>query len=209
MKIIGLTGGIASGKNFIAEVFKKNGAIIFDADAEVHEILRCDEVAISEIAEHFPKSVVDCKIDRKILGKIVFADIEKLQILEKIIHDRVRKKYAEFLKDAQKKRKKLAVLNIPLLLETQGYECDKVIAIITPRIAQKYRFLSRYKKSFPKNFSAEISELEEKFQQIKSKQISNSERKNQADFVIYNGLSKGCTIRQIAYILEKVSLIPN
>ena len=53
MKIIGLTGGIASGKNFIAEVFKKIGAIIFDADAEVHEILRSDKVAISEIAGHF------------------------------------------------------------------------------------------------------------------------------------------------------------
>ena len=205
MKIIGLTGGIASGKNFIAEVFKKNGAIIFDADAEVHEILRSDKVAISEIAGHFSESVVEGKINRKILGKIVFGDVKKLHILEKILHTKVRKNYEEFLKSAQRRRKKLVVLNIPLLLETKAYKCDKVVAIITTKIAQKYRFLARHKKSFPQNFLEEISGLEEKFHQIKSKQISNLERRKRADFVIFNGLSKSNTIKQVACILGEMN----
>ena len=85
MKIIGLTGGIASGKNFVAEIFQKNGAAVFDADKEVHELLESHVEAIKEVKENFPESVIGKKISRKLLGQIVFLDSQKLKILEKII----------------------------------------------------------------------------------------------------------------------------
>jgi dephospho-CoA kinase len=201
MKIIGLTGGIASGKNLIAEIFVQNGAVVFDADAEVHKLLESDKSTIQAVKKNFPESFVVQKINRKILGKIVFADEKKLRILEKILHPKVRKNCQEFLKSARAKKKKFAVLNIPLLLETRGYKCDYIVAIITKKSVQKKRFLVREKQ---KNPAAKISELEKKFSQIISKQISNLERKARADFVIKNDGTKDDAASQVKKILSKI-----
>lgn len=200
MKIIGLTGGIASGKNFIAEIFEKNGAVIFDADKEVHKLLESDKSTFNEVQKKFPQAIINKKIDRKILGKIVFADEKKLKILEKILHPKVRKKYQEFLKTSRQKEKEFVALNIPLLLESEAYKCDKIVAIIIEKSVQKKRFLEREKK----NSAAEIKNLEEKFLQITSKQISDSQRKKQADFVIDNSGSKLQTINQVRKILKEI-----
>ena len=197
MKIIGLTGGIASGKNFVAEIFAQKGAAIFDADKEVHKLLELDKSVIIQIRNFFLESFVEGKIDRKILGKIVFANPEKLKILEKILHPKVRKKYEEFLAEAQKEKKKLAVLNIPLLLETKAYNCDKIVAIIASPSVQKRRFLARAKNAS----EAEKKNLEKKFEQIRSKQISNAERKASADFVVNSGVSKDFTAEQVEWII--------
>ncbi len=199
MKIIGLTGGVSSGKNFVAEIFRKNGAAIFDADVEVHNLLEGDEVTIHLVKKEFLESFVDNRIDRQFLGKIVFADKKKLKILEKILHPRVRKKYQEFLKSAHQEKKELAVLNIPLLLEKKGYKCDVVIAIITQKSIQKKRFLAREKAE--KN--SDLSGLSERFEQIFSHQISNSERISKADFVVKNDLPKNEVRKQILGILKE------
>lgn len=204
MKIIGLTGGIASGKNFIADIFKQKGAMVFDADAQVHAILNADEDAISRIKAYFPESITDHKIDRKKLGQIVFSNTEKLQILEHILHPKVKEKYRQFLKKAHQRKVKLVILNIPLLLERKQYACDKIIAIITSRSVQKHRFLKRCKKMNGGNFAAHIPQLEKRFEEIVSRQVSNHERKKQADFVIFNGLSRHHSIRQVASILRQL-----
>lgn len=205
IKIIGLTGGIASGKNFVAEIFLRNGAAVFDADKEVHKLLEADRSVVAQVKKIFPESFVEQKISRKILGKIVFADEKKLRILEKILHAKVRKKYQEFLAESQKSKKKIAVLNIPLLLETRGYKCDYVLAILASPSIQKKRFLARAKKSDPKNFVKEQKNLEKKFEQIRSKQISNQERKYAADFVVNSGLSKNLVTQQVRRVLDTVS----
>ena len=204
MKIIGLTGGIASGKNFVAEIFKKNGAAVFDADKEVHELLESHAEAIKEVKKNFPESVIGEKISRKLLGQIVFSDPQKLKILEKIIHVKVREKYQIFLQKAVKEKKKLVVLNIPLLLETQSYKCDKVVAIIVSEEVQKKRFLMRAKKTDPKNFLQEKENLIHKFEKIKSQQIDNLEREKHADFVINNSLTKAFTIEQVKKIIAEI-----
>jgi len=204
MKIIGLTGGIASGKNFVAEIFQKNGAAVFDADKEVHELLESHAEAIKEVKENFPESVIGEKISRKLLGKIVFSDPQKLKILEKIIHVKVREEYQIFLQKAVKEKKKLAILNIPLLLETQSYKCDKVVAIIVLDEVQKKRFLMRSKKTDPENFLHEKENLIRKFEKIKSKQIDNLKREKHADFVINNSLTKAFTIKQVKKIIAEI-----
>jgi dephospho-CoA kinase len=204
MKIIGLTGGIASGKNFVAEIFQKNGAAVFDADKEVHELLESHAEAIKEVKENFPESVIGEKISRKLLGQIVFSDPQKLKILEKIIHVKVREEYQIFLQKAVKEKKKLAILNIPLLLETQSYKCDKVVAIIVLDEVQKKRFLMRAKKTDPENFLHEKENLIRKFEKIKSKQIDNLKREKHADFVINNSLTKAFTIKQVKKIIAEI-----
>jgi len=197
MKIIGLTGGIASGKNFVADIFSKKNAAIFDADKENHQILENDKALILKLSKLFPECFVNKKIDRKILGKIVFSDAKKLQILEEIIHPIIRKKYLNFLQEAKKSNKKLAILNIPLLLEKKGYECDYIIAILVSPSLQKRRFFSRFN-----NFSKK--ELEEKFKKIFQLQLKNKERKAAADFVVNTGISKLETIRQVEEIIKKL-----
>ena len=204
MKIIGLSGGIASGKNFLAEIFAKNGAAIFDADKEVHKLLESDKSTFDEVLKKFPQAIINKKIDRKILGKIVFADEKKLKILEKILHPQVRKKYQEFLKIAEKEKREIVVLNVPLLLESEVYKCDKILAIITSKALQKQRFLEREKEKNPQVFSAEKKSLEKKFAQIRSKQISNLERKRKADFIINGSAAKAEIIKQIKKIIEEI-----
>ena len=204
-KIIGLTGGIASGKNFVAEIFAQNGAAIFDADKEVHNLMESDSVTISEVKKNFPESFVAEKIERKILGKIVFANQEKLQILEKIIHPKVRKKYQEFLERVQQENRKLIVLNVPLLLEVDVYKCDKIVAILASPSIQKKRFLARARKNNPQIFALERKNLEKRFEQIRSKQVSNKVRKEKADLIIKTNGSKAETIKQVKKIIAKLA----
>ena len=149
--------------------------------------------------KNFPQALINQEINRRELGKIVFADDEKLKILEKILHPRVKKKYQEFLDSAQKEGKEIVVLNIPLLLEN-NYNCDKIIAIVAPPSIRKRRFLARARKHDPKNFQAEKKNLENKFEQILLRQVSNKERKSQADFVVNSGTSKSDVVKQIKKI---------
>lgn len=204
MKIIGLTGGIASGKNFVAEIFKKDGAAIFDADAESHSLLESDKRTIDEVSFFFPESLKNQKIDRKTLGKIVFTDRNKLQILEKILHPKIYQKYCDFLKKSHREQRKIAILNIPLLLEKQSYKCDKIISVVVSSILQKYRFLAREKKKNPQNFFAEIQNFEKKFSKVSAKQLGNLERKKKSDFIINNCNSRAETIKQTKKILAKL-----
>lgn len=202
MKIIGLSGGVASGKNFIADIFAENGGVIFDADAQVHELLSSHKLTISEVKKNFPESFIDGKIDRKILGKIVFSNQKKLQILEKIIHQKVRENYQEFLIKAQKDGAKFVVLNIPLLLETKGYKCDFIVAIITKRSHQIKRFIAREKLKNPQSL---IKDLKAKFAQIIKRQTSNQIRKKHANFIIQNDGLKSHAAKQVKEILKKIN----
>lgn len=202
MKIIGLTGGIASGKNFVADIFKSKGAAIFDADFEVHKLLESDQNIIAEVSNAFPGSCIDAKIDRKILGKIVFQNKDKLQILEDIIHPIIRQEYYKFLERSESEGRELVLLNIPLLLEKKGYECDKIIAITIDPEIQKERFLERFKKSNNSDFT----DLDERFNKITASQMSNSQRESLADFVIDNSGSREEFINQIEDLLIKISV---
>jgi dephospho-CoA kinase len=199
MIVIGLTGGVAAGKNFVAGIFAENNAVIFDADKEVHKLLESDKSTIFEVKKNFPESFVNKKINRKILGDEVFFDFKKLKILETILHQKVQKKYLEFLLSAKKTKQKIVVLNVPLLLENKGYKCDYVIAIISTKKIRKERFL---KRALQKNSYLNKSELSKKFQQIVINQISDIERKKCADFVIKNNSSCEDLTRQVVDIMN-------
>lgn len=195
MLIIGLTGGVASGKNFVASQFQKLKIPVFDADLEVHKLLANDQEIILMIKKIFPKSVVNGKIDRKILGEEVLDDREKLDNLEKIIYPKLRKKENLFIKNCRVQRQKTVVLNIPLLFEKDGYKrCHKTIAVIVSPSLQFYRFKSRFK-------SQDNGLIYKKFQNITKHQINNLQRKNRADFIIYNGLSKSFATKQVKNLL--------
>lgn len=205
MEIIGITGGIASGKNFIANNLAKHlDAKIFDADLEVHKILEFNKKTIDEVANYFPESLENSKINRKILGNIVFQDNKKLKILEDIIHKKVRENYKIFLDFAKNEGCKFIILNIPLLLEKKGYNFDKLIAITVSPSIQKKRFILRAKE----NGEEILEKLENKFKKISNKQFKNSQRIKNADFVINNNFSKDIAILKINKIAQELLKSP-
>lgn len=201
MKIIALTGGVASGKNYISEIFADFGAKIFDADAVNHEILQNDKEVIQEIAKNFPEAVENLSVNRKKLGEIVFANAEKLKILENIVHPKIKQKYQEFLLKSKEQGAKTIILNVPLLLEKGGYEHDKLIAIATDLKLRKERFIKREiakAKNQDENFHKKLSE---KFDKIVKNQISDEIRQKNADFIVDGSLSRD----ELAVALKEIA----
>ena len=186
MKIIALTGGVASGKNFIADIFAKNfNCKIFDADQETHNLLQQDKEVLSEVLWYFPSCVIDNKIDRKKLGTQVFHNKEKLLTLEKILHPKVKNNYNQFLTLAKEAQTDYLILNIPLLIEKGNYRYDSLIAIITDKKIRQERYV---KRELLKDSSQNQEELIVKFNNIVANQASDLQRTAIAHFVLDGGL---------------------
>jgi dephospho-CoA kinase len=186
MKIIGISGGIASGKNSVAKIFEELGVAVFDADEIVHNLFLNDQSVINEIAQQFPQSFKGNVIERKILSEIIAKYPQKITIIENIIHPIIRNKYQQFIIKSNQEQQKLVVLNIPLLHENSFYEVDKIIAIIADEDLRLKRYIKRCLSDNYDIDETKIKLLEEKFFMLKNKQISDEQRIKKADFVVYN-----------------------
>ena len=205
MKIIGLSGGIASGKNSVAEIFSKLGVKIFDADLIVHNLFINNKIVIQQIAKQFPQAMKSSGIDRKIIAEIITKNPQKLAIIENIIHPLVRNNYQQFLVDSNKSNEKLVILNIPLLQEKKYYKTDKIIAIITDEEIRRNRYIKRSIADINKEDQIIISQLNEKFTLLKNQQISDEERIKIADYVIKNNSNYQDLEQQVIVIFKKIS----
>ncbi len=205
MKVIGLSGGIASGKNSVAEFFSKLGVKIFDADLIVHDLFINNKIVIQQIAKEFPQALKLNVIDRKILAEIIAKNPQKLAIIENIIHPLVRNKYQQFLVDSNKNNEKLVILNIPLLQEKKYYKTDKIIAIIADEEIRRNRYIKRSIADINKEDKIIILQLNEKFTLLKNQQISDEERIKIADYVIKNNSNYEDLEKQVIEIFKKIS----
>jgi|YelNatPaOPRAMG01_1025707.scaffolds.fasta_scaffold00650_46 dephospho-CoA kinase len=116
--IIVITGGIASGKSEVTKILRKLGAPVVDADEIVHKILEGGERIRKRLQREFgPEIFQNGKINRALLGKIVFASKEKRLLLEKVIHPQVKRIISRKVKDLQKKGIPLVFLEVPLFFE--------------------------------------------------------------------------------------------
>ena len=132
MFLIGLTGGIASGKSTVAERFVRKGAELIDADIIAREVTEPGTEAYHEIVEHFGREVLDddAFIDRGALGKIVFSDDAQRAVLNEITHPRILAEIADQL-ELLVAFDGCVVLDVPLLVETdvgRGYDAILVVA---------------------------------------------------------------------------------
>lgn len=120
MKIIGLTGGIASGKTTVASILSEFGAIILDADKVAREVVEPGKPAWQEICKIFGDKVIltDGNINRKYLGDLIFNDPEKRDVLNSIIHPKVIDEMEKRLNYCRQVGEPLVFLEVPLLLET-------------------------------------------------------------------------------------------
>jgi len=110
----------------------------------VHKLLGPDGAGVELVARAFPAAKKGNRIDRKILGEIVFENAAARRKLEKILHPLVRQASEAFLQGQRQKGRKLAVLDIPLLFETrQEGRFDHIICVTAPQFVQSRRVLSR------------------------------------------------------------------
>lgn len=150
--LIGLTGGIGSGKTTVAELFKKLGGYVIDADVLCRELVEPEKPAWKEIVGHFGDRVLnpDGTLNRALLGRIVFHDPAEKKMLESILHPKVfEEEERRFARIASEDPKALVFIDAALLIESGNYrKVDKVVLVACGRQAQlenslKKGFLSR------------------------------------------------------------------
>lgn len=124
MKIIGLTGGIASGKSTVATELRKQNVPVFDADEVSRNAVAKGSKGLALVAEAFGADYLtsDGEMDRAKISQLVFSDKEALKTLEGILHKIVWDEAEAFLAEAREQKAKLAVLDVPLLIETKWHE---------------------------------------------------------------------------------------
>lgn len=143
-KIIGLTGGIGSGKTTIAKYFQSFGIPVYIADDEARKIMQSSEI-IAAIKNTFSESIFENGIlNREKLAKIVFTEPEKLVTLNNIVHPAVKKHFEHWL--SQYKKNPYVVYEAAILFETGGYKnCDFIITVTAPIETRIQRVVERDK----------------------------------------------------------------
>lgn len=146
MKIIGLTGSIASGKSTVARMLQDLGAEIIDADLIAREVVAPGSPLLARISETFGKDVIDPfgSLDRRRLGEIVFADASARGKLEEIIHPAIRQVSAQRIEDARRRGVAVVVYVAPLLIETgRAGDVDEVWVVDVTEERQLQRLMAR------------------------------------------------------------------
>lgn len=188
-KIVGLTGGIASGKSTVSRVLRELGAVIIDADVAAREVVMPGSEGLARVASEFGKEVLlsDGSLNRKLLGQIIFGDPEARRRLESITHPLIYRRMAQDLNCAAAEGAQVIILDIPLLFET-GLFLDtideSVVVYVRPEI-QLQRLMER----------DGLSE-EEAEQRIRA-QLPLEEKARRAEHVIDNSGSPEETRKQV------------
>ncbi|HQA07833.1 MAG TPA: dephospho-CoA kinase [Syntrophomonadaceae bacterium] len=147
MKIIGLTGGIASGKSTVARTLRELGATVIDADEIAHSVIEPGKPAWEDIVKKFGSHILkpDQTIDREKLGAIVFNDPELLQELNQITHPRIAEQFKHMIRTLRNQQSDtILFMEVPLLYETHLERiCDEVWVVWVDEETQIQRLMKR------------------------------------------------------------------
>ena len=167
MRVIGLTGGIASGKSTVSNIFKKVGVPIIDADIVARKVVEKDSVGLMSLTKRFGNSILleDGSLDRTQLGRKMFSDASVLKEVNDLLQPLIRTEIVLQIQDAKKQNAPLLILDIPLLFEMH-YEtlCDDIIVVAVSVETQIQRLKNRdglSKEEALKRIESQMS-LEEK-----------------------------------------------
>lgn len=185
--VIGLTGSIGMGKSKVASKFRYLGLPVFDADAAVREVQGPNGAALPAIEAAFPGTTGPGGVDRAKLGAAVFGNPKALKRLERIVHPAVGKLQQRFRRKHRSRR--AIVLDIPLLLEGEGWKGVDLIAVASaPPHVQRARVLAR------------PGMTEEKFRNVLKHQMPDAQKRALADVVIETGRGRLLTFRTVRAI---------
>lgn len=196
MIVLGLTGSIGMGKSTAADMLRVMGVPVHDSDAVARAALDAGGIAVAEVAALFPQAYDQKKdrIDRALLGPIVFADPQKRRALEAIVHPHVVASQRDFIHAARKNGQAVVVLDIPLLYESGAdARVDRVIVVTCPAFLQRRRVLKRPGMTV------------EKFAHILDSQMPDAIKRCRADYIVQTGLGRGHTFRALKNILQTLT----
>lgn len=195
--IIGLTGGIASGKSTVSKMLQRLGAKVIDADVIARQVVEPGQPAWREIAEHFGAQILlpDRQIDRHRLAEIVFRDERERKTLNHIVHPRVREEMERQTQEWTTDHPGAIVIwDVPLLIEGGMYRrVDKIIVVTVDEQTQLRRLMDRngYGEAEAKRRMAA--------------QMPLAEKAAYADFIINNSGSLKETCKQVKQIWKEIA----
>ncbi|MBN9431468.1 MAG: dephospho-CoA kinase [Bosea sp.] len=194
MITLGLTGSIGMGKSTTAAMFARHGVAVHDADRAVHRLYNQGGAAVGPVGALFPDAVAEGAIDRVALAAIVQRDRAALAALEATVHPLVREEETRFLAAARAAGRRVALVDVPLLLETGGEQRVDMVVVVTaaPEI-QRARVLAR------------PGMTEERFAAILNRQMADQEKRRRAHFIVDTGHGLAAAERAVADILTALA----
>lgn len=196
--IVGLTGGIATGKSTVSAMFQQLGAILIDADQIAREVVEPGSIGLEKVRQHFGDQVIDSsgRMDRAQVGQIIFNSEKARKELNDILHPLIIAEMSRKTENAINQNEKAIIIwDVPLLIE-QGltHYVEKVIVVYVPEVLQLERLIKRNQLT------------EEEARRRMKAQLSIEEKRKFADFVIDNSGSLGVTERQVKQLWNFLTL---
>jgi dephospho-CoA kinase len=193
--ILGLTGGIATGKSTVSAMLRERGIPVIDADQIAREVVEPGKPAYDAIVSHFGREILlpDGTINRKLLGEIVFSNESERQKLNSIVHPEVRRVMREQAEEAERVGAKIVFMDIPLLFESKlQHMVDKIVVVYAPAEMQLARMMER----------DELDEAQAR-KRLRA-QLPIEQKKAEADFLIDNQGTREETERQVEQLLAEI-----
>ncbi len=194
--LVGLTGGIATGKSTVSAMFAHRGARVIDADVLAREVVLPGQPAYAQIVREFGREVLeeDGHLDRKRLGAIVFSDPAKRKRLEEITHPAIRARQQRILSVLEEERyESIVIWDAALLIESGGQKgMDRVVVVVTDPATEIERLVAR--DQIP----------EEEARHRVASQMPISVKARFADYVIDNSGDRAATEARVREVYAKL-----
>ena len=185
---IGILGDIGSGKSYIAKNF---GYPVFNADKEVGKLYKKNRKVFNKLQKALPKYLFTFPVDKKEITKAILANKTNLRKIIKNVHAEIKKKINFFLRN--NKKKKIIILDIPLLLENKINKKNDILIFVQANKKDKMKRLRQRA-----NFNLKI------FKKFKKIQLSLDYKKKKSNFIIKNNFSSKSVKKKIGYIIREI-----
>lgn len=195
MKIIGLTGGIGSGKSTVAQLLVQEGWVLVDADRIARDIVEPGQPALAELADAFGEDILqaDGTLDRGLLASRAFASREKTDVLNSITHPRIQEETQARFEAARQGGADFVVYDMPLLVDKGLHKDMDATIVVDVDVEERVRRLVEYRGLEEGDARRRIAA-----------QIPDDVRRAAADFVIDNNGPREALDAQVAGVVEKL-----
>jgi dephospho-CoA kinase len=191
MRVIGLTGGIGSGKSLAAQYFAELGAYVIDADQLSRDAIERGTAGFDEVVSIFGDSILlNGEINRKALAELIFKDSDLKSKLQAVVHSFVKKKFESVVSSL--KENEILVYEIPLLVETNAQDRFDLVVTVESEYENRVERLQLR--------GMQISEIEARI----AAQATRQEREEVSDFLIENNGSQDQLLRQVDNIWDSI-----